>query len=522
MYRSNILQMGKLLMMITFAALLIVPFITGSGGVGSISFQQQLIRAFGQQTEDGGDVGNDVINVSHNNGTSSFFTPPEDFNRNSFMAASGNNVYVVWEDNSTGSLGSHDIFLARSTDNGSSFDNPIDLSMPLRNNGSTFGNSYSPQIAAAGNNVYVVWIESVYAPTGDRQDWHILYAKSSDGGNTFQGPFDMSGNVELTDPLAPDASIQGTNPQITASGDNAYVTWSSHPLIVSTATQAGGLGSGEIFFSRIAPNGFTTPVNLSENVGESNSPHIASSRSNVYVIWTDNTSGDNEILFKRITDKGATIGPTINLSDDFNQQDNPQMAAAGNNVYVIWQSSGKNETGATSSGIWFESSQDNGVTFGKPVFVMSTKGDPAIGPHHHLAIGKNGSINVVWDDGEPGQRGVFFSKSNTTDSITFPLYWTLSNKTGLSVLPQISVSGTHVYVTYTDNTSGDFEVYFTEASFVNGGNDTQVSFSDPINLSNDEGDSVFTQMLSIGNHVYVSWMDDSSGNWEIYFERVIN
>ena len=79
------------------------------------------------------------INLSNNTGDS----------RDPQIAASGNNVYVTWEDDDT-PAGNNDIFFRASNNNGTSFGPPINLS-------NNTGFSFDPQIAASGNNVYVTW-----------------------------------------------------------------------------------------------------------------------------------------------------------------------------------------------------------------------------------------------------------------------------------------------------------------------------------------------------------------------------
>ena len=54
--------------------------------------------------------------------------------------------------------------------------------------------------------------------------------------------------------------------------------------------------------------------------------------SNAYVVWQDNTLGNNEIFFR--TSQG--LG-TINVSNNTGISSNPQIATSGNNnVYVTW------------------------------------------------------------------------------------------------------------------------------------------------------------------------------------------
>jgi hypothetical protein len=62
---------------------------------------------------------------------------------------------------------------------------------------------------------------------------------------------------------------------------------------------------------------------------------------------------------------------------------------------------------------------------------------------------------------------------------------------------------------------GTFEVFFQIIK--NNG----TALSDPINLSNNDGDSIMSNIaVSNNGNVYVSWSDDSTGNRDVYFMAI--
>src|SRR5437870_11612168 len=65
-------------------------------------------------------------------------------------------------------------------------------------------------IAVSGNNLYVAW------PNNDTGHWNVFFAKSADGGKTLKTMMISALNKGNTMDL---------NTQITASGNNVYVTW---------------------------------------------------------------------------------------------------------------------------------------------------------------------------------------------------------------------------------------------------------------------------------------------------------
>jgi hypothetical protein len=85
------------------------------------------------------------------------------------IAGSGNYVYVVWWDNKTENW---EVFFARSTDNGRTFEQPLNLS-------NNTGRSENAQIFALEEKVYVTWWDN---STGTRE---VLFRASTDNGNSF-------------------------------------------------------------------------------------------------------------------------------------------------------------------------------------------------------------------------------------------------------------------------------------------------------------------------------------------------
>lgn len=90
------------------------------------------------------------------------------------ITSQGDNVYVVWRDNTPGNF---DIFFTMSSNGGLTFSTPENIS-------ETPGFSANPQISVEGNNVYVVWRDTIPQTTNTE----ILFAVSDDTGLTFS-PF---------------------------------------------------------------------------------------------------------------------------------------------------------------------------------------------------------------------------------------------------------------------------------------------------------------------------------------------
>jgi hypothetical protein len=138
-----------------------------------------------------GPLENAFFTVSHNNGGSIYsgtnvvqnFTNLIKPNTNGFrsrephVAAWGGNVYVTWEDNRP--TGNYVALIAVSTNSGNSFTLKPSLSKGLS------ATSWLPVVVASGNYVYDTW----YQNTSPKQ---VFMAASTNGGSTFTTPIKIS------------------------------------------------------------------------------------------------------------------------------------------------------------------------------------------------------------------------------------------------------------------------------------------------------------------------------------------
>ena len=336
------------------------------------------------------------------------------------------------------------------------------------------------RVAVSGSNVYTTWRDTELEKGDADEDSDVFFRASTDGGATW---------IKAKN-LSDDGS--SLNPQIAASdGNNVYVVWKSH---VS--------GGEDIFFITSSDNGdtFAEKKNLSGNAGNSDNQQLAVSGSNVYVVWRDNNPGNWDVFFRASTDGGATWGEKNNLSDDSGSSDNPQIAVVGSNVYIVWRdsSAGKND-------ILFRASTDGGASWSTAKNLSKDGGSW----NPQLAV-SGSNVYIVWRDNALGSNDVFFMVS-TDDGTTFGEKKNLSNDGG-SRNPQLAVSGSNVYIVWRDSSAGKNDILFRAST------DNGATWSGKKNLSKNAGDSIFPQIVVSGsNKVYIAWVDDSPGNWDVFF-----
>jgi hypothetical protein len=343
-----------------------------------------------------------------------------------------NNVYVVWTDDTTGN---GDIYFKRSVHNGTIFGSTENLS----NNSSS--PSTAPQITAVANNVYVVWQDMV---SGSNE---IFYRPSNDTGETFRGVSELSKT----------RSVDGESaqyPRISAVGNDVYVVWQDE---VS--------GSSEIFLraSNNEGNKFSGIKNLSRNnTGDSITPRITSSGNSVFVVWTDSESGEPQIFARASADKAGEFGGVKNVSWSSGRAYDPQIATGGNNtLYVLWEDTSFREF---TFDLVMRVSTDIARTFHDKVNLGRYVGE--ISDYGQIAAYGN-NVFVVWGDSPqysyPQMYKIFLEVSRDNGK-SFDDAVNLSTGTGRSIDPQLAVSENDrsIFVVWTEITESNSDIQFTK------------------------------------------------------------
>ena len=191
-----------------------------------------------------------------------------------------------------------------------------------------------------------------------------------------------------------------TNPRVAANQNNVYVVWQDMTL-----------GHLQIFISVSHDTGttFSVPLNLSNDTGSAQDPHIATRGSHVYVVWQDSTPGHVQVFYSTSRDAGGTWSTPINLSNDSGAALHSRITATKTNVFVGWTD---NTLGHDQ--FMLAVSQDNGATFGAAINVSND--GVAAASHREGGLGLLGMRERVEQAGgtltvEPGPAGRGWSVS---------------------------------------------------------------------------------------------------------------
>jgi hypothetical protein len=394
------------------------------------------------------------------------------------VAASENNVYVVWQDSTTSDLSNnnYDIYIKKSTDRGESFagnsDSATDTTTEVLNISNNAGFSEHPQIAAYNEKVHVAWIDNTL---GNKE---ILFATSVDNGTTFSEAINLSNTT----------NTNSRNLELAAFENDVYAVWLDEDE----------QGNGIILFKASNDGGetFSNPITIARNVNTNNDltfPKVAAYGDNVYIAWNvadSNIRGEEgemitDLLYVKSSDQGNTFSAPIKLNNNGEKVGEAQLAAYNNAVYVVWGSSPFDHV---TSNLFFIKSTDNGNTFSNATEV---KNDNFVNP-------SNVEIMVVVGNNNDEQNGEQSLLSSPT-----------SSQQGQQV------QQSQLYITGQVPLSDENEEIFLASSSDNGDTFSQIT----TNLSNNSEFSECPSIAASANDLYVIWQDRTPGNNEILFTK---
>ena len=348
------------------------------------------------------------------------------------VAAWNNNVYMLWEDSMPPGYRNYDIFIKSSTDNGTTFGAPINLS-----NNSGF--SEHPQIAAYGNNVYAIWADDT---SGNRE---VLFTRSEDNSTSFEKIKNVSNTT----------SSDSFNQEIAVFGDNVYVVWLDQGADGNTSILLKASSDGGATFGRT--------VHISNNANQETFPKVAAYGDNVYIAW--NMEGhniderDNEgLFFVRSSDRGNTFQNIIQLNRENNNFGELQVAAFDETVYVV--SGGLHSVNV--DGVFFTKSIDGGRSFSEPVTI--DENPTFVNPLNVEVSAYDEQVSYVAAEVSilGNEEIVLMEMSGDNNNNNSTRVINLSNNPKTSECPSIAMAGDNIYVVWEDMTPGNHEILYAK------------------------------------------------------------
>ena len=355
----------------------------GDGGLVAVAWADQSRRDvfFQVYKRDGASVLAAPVNVSRN---------PEIFSwlpRVATPTGHPNTMYVVWQE-IIFSGGSHggDIFFARSTDAGKSFDPPVNLSESIAGDGKgrispdRWDNGSLDVVVGAAGDIHVAWTEYEGA---------LWYRSSKDEGETFSQHVRIAG----------DRGAPARAPSLAVAADGrVHLAWTvregeSAGIRVATSADRGAT--------------FNAPAMLIGTDSRADAPRLAvDGEGTTHLVYAEDPpepeAGSYVLYTRRLDGEEAFEAPRrISGTSDVDSAGFPSLEITGDDgVYVVWERFPT--IVGRSLGLGFAHSRDAGRTFSSPSVVPGTA-DVWLGVNgsrqgmlmRKLAVAADGTIAVV-------------------------------------------------------------------------------------------------------------------------------
>jgi hypothetical protein len=282
------------------------------------------------------------------------------------------------------------------------------------------------------------------------------------------------------------------DPKVTAdTNNNIHIVWQEN------------MGSGEIFYKKSTDGGASwITKRLTWNPGASYSPVIVTdSNDNIHVTWYEDYL-NVEIFYKKSTNGGTTW--TQKQLTWAGGSYNPDIAVDSNNhIHIVWEGgmSGNFE-------IYYKKSVDGGSSWTQKRLTWNS----GISQNSAIAVDKNDNIHIVWHDYTPGYYALFYKKSTNGGAswTTKRLTWTSSS----ALEPAIATdSNNNIHIIWRSDPSGNYEIFYKMST--NGGTSWKTK---RLTWSSENS---YSPVIAADwtNNVHVAWMEERSGNREIFYKR---
>ena len=254
----------------------------------------------------------------------------------------------------------------------------------------TAGASSAPRIAVDHpGNVHIAWNEEVSGNT------EVYYIRSTDSGSTWSPALNLSNYSPASDrPFFIGAEA--------APSTNLHILWTRYES-----------GNTETILRTSSDSGvtWTAPVEIASVPGFKGPVVTVDASGNLNAVWEDNSSGNNEIYFSRVTDLNAGWSVTVNISNNGGNSREPAVAVDPDGyIHSAW----RDDSGG-SDWVYVSRSSDSGATWNSPTGLNNSPDPREIS----IQPGNSGELFIFWkelDLDDPVCPYTFFRYSRSTDA----------------------------------------------------------------------------------------------------------
>jgi hypothetical protein len=322
-----------------------------------------------------------------------------------------------------------------------------------------------------------------------------------------EDPDAYGGNTEVCDGKdndcdgAADEPDLATAPALVISRDagvcvNDVVWTGSEHAAVWLGTQD---GDAEVYVSTHDTTGtpVVSEVRLTDDAVDAGSPSLVWTGSELGVTWHDLSSGSWDIQFARVDASGSVVGSAVNVSGSIFAAQTPDLAWTGSEFAVVWE---QFPGGGADYRVDFQRISADGVPAGGVADLSASPascGTPAI-------VWSGSHLGVAWRDGRIGFNDIFFAVFDPTGT-RIGSETAVTSGLLLAMEPRVAWTGSEFALAWTDPRHGNMEIMHARMAA-----DGSVVVSD-VRISDSTGVSASPALTVAGNDALIPFGDLTSG-----------
>ncbi len=330
----------------------------------------------------------------------------------------------------------------------------------------------------------IVWADSVYALAWeDYRDanWEIYFRRLSEDGDTLGSDTKITDNIRVSN-----------NAALVWTGSEFGVVWRDNRDF-----------NYELYFSRLSSSGeaIDPEKRITSYIRDCYQPTLAWSGSEYGVAWDDYKSSAWEIYFSRLGADGTIIGPEYRVTSQSAESRVPTMVWSGSEFGLAWYDwRNGNPDG------YFARISAGGSKIGSDL-LFNGDGANSWGP---APVWTGSEYGIAWEDERDVNMEVYFARVSSAGSTVGPNK-KITNALGSSTSASIAWRGTEYGVLWHDDRDGNNEIYFARLAA-----DGQKIGKD-LRLTYNSADSKRPSFAWSGSEYGITWEDNRSGVFQIYF-----
>lgn len=334
-------------------------------------------------------------------------------------------------------------------------------------------------ISASSDTLHITW--------GDERivQGEIFYKRSTDSGLTW------GQDIQISNTLRTSAVSSIAN-----EGSYIHIVWNEmippdYEIYYNRSTDSGANWGSEVRLTNAPFNSVYPSLSVSDNY--------------VYVVWQDRRDGNDEIYFKRSTDRGSAWESDKRLSNHPADSWYPSCASVGNNIHIAWM-----DYRDWNYEIYYKRSTDRGMTWEVDTRLTS---DSLRSSSPSISVWRD-TLFIAWVDNRDGNPEIYIKRS-TDGGTSWMQDRRLTYNSFSSQYPSIYNSGMNVYLVWQDYRDGNSEIYYKRS--IDGG----VNWSLDERLTNNSENSMRPFCVVENNKIHIIWSDerDLRRYPEIYYKR---